>query len=212
MSPDVRDLNDERRREAVLAVVISQAAAVMRNDAPGAHAGNGQAGSNPEHIALRGPEFVANKNGTNVPCISDVSDADLAQSAVSLIERCAQLPVGQVRPMVRNGWLILEGEVEGRPQRRAVEDAMKGLDGIRGVSNNILIESEALAMRVSQKIDETFVRSARISAHRISVTASDHKIILSGCARSSAEREEAEIAAWAVRGVAHVVNRIRAAG
>ena len=90
------------------------------------------------------------------------------------------------------------------------EDAVRDLDGIRGVSNNILIESDALAQRVGQKIDEAFVRSALFSAHHISITASDHKIILSGCVRSVVERDEAEMAAWAVPGVAQVVNRLRA--
>jgi osmotically-inducible protein OsmY len=90
------------------------------------------------------------------------------------------------------------------------EDAVRDLDGIRGVSNNILIESDALAQRVGRKIDEAFVRSAVFSAHRVSITAYDHKIILSGCVRSLVESEEAEMAAWAVPGVAQVVNRLRA--
>ena len=67
-----------------------------------------------------------------------------------------------------------------------------------------------MAQRVSQKIDETFVRSAKLSAQRVSVTARDHQIILSGFVRSGEERAEAETAAWAVPGVAQVVNRIRA--
>jgi osmotically-inducible protein OsmY len=137
------------------------------------------------------------------------SDANLAQSVRSAIERNAFLPAGKVRSVVRNGWLILVGEVEGPIQKRMAEDAIRGLDGIRGVSNNILIESDALAQRVGQKIDEAFVRSALISAHHISITACDHKIILSGCVRSLVESEEAEMAAWAVPGVAQVVNRLR---
>jgi osmotically-inducible protein OsmY len=142
--------------------------------------------------------------------VSSPSDADLAQSALSAITRTELVPVGCVRPIVRNGWLILEGEVEGPLQKRAAEDAIRGLNGIRGMSNNILFESEVMAQRVSKSIDETFTRSARLSAHRIAVTARNHTIILSGAARTDAEREEAETAAWGVPGVAEVVNRIRA--
>jgi osmotically-inducible protein OsmY len=141
--------------------------------------------------------------------VDDSSDADLARLARSAIERNAFLPAGKVRPVVRNRWLILVGEVEGPVQKRMAEDAVRGLDGIRGVSNNILIESDALAQRVGQKIDEAFVRGALFSAHRVAITACDHKIILSGCVRSLVEREEAETAAWAVPGVAQVVNRLR---
>ena len=116
--------------------------------------------------------------------VDNSSDDDLARLARLAIERNAFLAAGKVRPAVRNGWLILVGEVEGPIQKRMAEDAVRDLDGIRGVSNNILIESDALAQRVGRKIDEAFVRSALFSAHHISITASDHKIILSGCVRS----------------------------
>jgi osmotically-inducible protein OsmY len=150
----------------------------------------------------------ANEIGAGA-AVDNCSDDDLARLARLAIERTAFLAAGKVRPAVRNGWLILVGEVEGPIQKRMAEDAVRDLDGIRGVSNNILIESGALAQRVGRKIDEAFVRSALFSAHHISITASDHKIILSGCVRSLVESEEAEMAAWAVPGVAQVVNRLR---
>jgi osmotically-inducible protein OsmY len=156
--------------------------------------------------ALEGDGANETEAGTGGGNCSDIEMERLAQSAIA---RRAFLAASKVRPVVRNGWLILVGEVEGPVQKRMAEDAVRDLDGIRGVSNNILIEADALAQRVGQKIDDAFVRSALFSAHRISITASDHKIILSGCVRSMVEREEAETAAWAVPGVAQVVNRLR---
>ncbi|HEX3576649.1 MAG TPA: BON domain-containing protein [Rhodopila sp.] len=138
-----------------------------------------------------------------------VTDVELAQSARAAIERKASAVAGKVRAVVRNGWLILEGEVTAPVHKRVVEEAVRGLNGIRGVSNNILIEGETMSRRVSQKIDEMFTRGARLSAHRIAVTTRDHKVILSGSVRCGAEREEAEAAARAVPGVAEVINRIR---
>jgi osmotically-inducible protein OsmY len=163
--------------------------------------------------AVRGPRIGG--AGATDASASDTAgqiftDAELAQSVLSAIRRAELLPIGKVRSVVRNGWLILEGEVEAPSQRRAAEEAVRGLNGIRGISNNILIESEVMAQRVSQKIDETFVRCAKLSAQRVSVTARDHQIILSGYVRSCEERAEAETAAWAVPGVAQVINRIRA--
>ena len=157
-----------------------------------------------------GGSDAGNEIAAGAAGVGSFSDAKLAQSALSAIERNALLPAGKVRSVVRNGWLILVGEVEKPIQKRTAEEAVRGLNGIRGVSNNILIESEAMAQRVAQKIDEMFVRNARLSAQRISITACDHKIILSGCVRSAVEREEAEMAAWTVPGVAYVVNRLRA--
>jgi osmotically-inducible protein OsmY len=136
------------------------------------------------------------------------SDIELTQSVQAAIRRSA-LASDTVRAVVRNGWLILDGEVEGPMQKRAAEDTVRGLTGIRGMSNNIQIICDTIARRVSQKIDETLTLGARLSAHRVSVMARDHTIILSGFVRTNQEREDAEAAAWAVPGVAEVINRIR---
>lgn len=144
------------------------------------------------------------------PGASEASDARLAELALAALGQNALVLTASVRPVVRNAWLILEGEVEAHLQRRAAEDAVRGIPGIRGVSNNILIESEIMAQRVSRRIDEAFISNARLSANKISVSACNHKIILSGSVRSGVEREEAETAAWGAPGVAQVVNRIRA--
>jgi len=148
---------------------------------------------------------------TGVVTGGNLSDIELAESVRAAMKRHKLLPFAKVRAVVRNGWLILDGEVENPGQKRSVEEAIKGLNGIRGISNNILIESEAIAQRVTRKINEAFIRGARLSAHRISVTARDHKVTLCGSVRSLIEREEAEAAAWAVPGVAEVVNRLRTA-
>ena len=157
------------------------------------------------HIA---PEISGSGSGGES---NRLSDAELTQSVLAAIRRNALASAGNVRPVVKNGWLILDGEVEGPLQKRAAEDAVRGVNGIRGISNNILIESEAMARRVRRKIDERFALGARLSAHRASVTVRDHVVILSGFVRTSVEREEAESAAWAVPGVAEVINRIRTA-
>jgi osmotically-inducible protein OsmY len=138
-----------------------------------------------------------------------LSDGALAELALSSIERGMSGGVKNAQTTVRGGWLILEGEVETPQQKRAVEEVVRHLGQIRGISNNIALEADALTRRVSRSIDEKFAASAHRRAHRILVTASDHRIILSGTA--TAERDEAEAAAWQVPGVAYVVNRIRPA-
>ena len=152
--------------------------------------------------------------GTNVSgeAASETTASGLLDSARSALAHNPLLPADKIRVVVRNAWLILEGEVQAHVQRQAAEDAVKDLPGLRGVSNNIVIESDVVAQRVSQKIDEAFIRNARLDASRISVTATDRKIILSGPVRSEVEREQAETAAWTVEGVAHVINRLRTVG
>ena len=212
MCPDLPLLYDIEQKQALEAAVdresLDQAcggnAAGVRN-----HPGGPRAASGAESTVPPVDRTVAGQVAAR-PGIA--TDADLVQLALAALSQNALVPSGKVRTVVRNGWLILEGEVEARIQRQAAKDAVKRLPGMRGVSNNILIESDVMAQRVSRKIDEAFVRNARLSASRISVTASNHKIILCGTVHSGTEREEAEAAAWAVPGVAYVVNRIRATG
>ena len=46
---------------------------------------------------------------------------------------------------IRNGWVILEGEVEWWYQKNAAEVAVRHLSGVRGVSNSISIKSTDIA-------------------------------------------------------------------
>jgi osmotically-inducible protein OsmY len=137
-----------------------------------------------------------------------LSDADLVQSALSALARSTVVPAGRFKAVVRDGWLILEGAVEAPYQKRAAAEAIRYLNGIRGFSNDLVIESDLVARRVSQKIAEAFTLSALLNSHRILIAVHDHKVTLTGSARSIAERDEAEAAAWAVPGVAAVINRI----
>lgn len=203
MGPNLQLYNDAERDLRKNLSTESQTTA-FKDNPNGRQAGGDRANpvSGGDLDSLTSPRPVAGK----------VSDAQLAELALSALGQNTLVPAAKVRSVVRNAWLILEGEVEARIQRQAAEDAVRGLPGIRGVSNNILIESEIMAQRVSRRIDEAFIRNARLSASRISVSACNHKIILSGSVRSGVEREEAERAAWGAPGVAHVVNRIRATG
>jgi osmotically-inducible protein OsmY len=201
MGPDLQLYNDAEQELRKNLATEDQTAAFKENPT-----GRQAAGDRANPVSGRDLDGLTPTH----PVAGKVSDAQLAELASSALGQNALVPTDKVRSVVRNAWLILEGEVEARIERQAAEDAVRGLPGIRGVSNNILIESEIMAQRVSRRIDEAFIRNARLSASRISVSACNHKIILSGSVRSGVEREEAERAAWGAPGVAYVVNRIRA--
>ncbi|HQT75881.1 MAG TPA: BON domain-containing protein [Rhodopila sp.] len=136
------------------------------------------------------------------------SDADLTDLVRHVLRR--KVDGGDlIRPAVRAGWLILEGEVETSAQKRSAEDAVRQIKGIRGISNNIMLINVVLVQRINDSIDRQFVFNARRSAHGIIVSAQDRRIILSGHVPSAFERDEAESVAWRVPGVLSVVNRIR---
>ncbi len=77
------------------------------------------------------------------------------------------------------------------------------------MSNLITVGAPSILIEdVECKIEEAFERGAELDARRIKVNMRDGKVILTGCVRSSIEREEDEDAARSVSGVLEVENQI----
>jgi osmotically-inducible protein OsmY len=102
----------------------------------------------------------------------------------------------------------LNGTLDWQYQKDAAARAVRDLAGVKGVTNDIRLQSRVQVTDVRDKIEAAFKRSAEIDARRINVNAQDGKIILSGNVRSWAERQEAERAAWAAPGVTQVEDRL----
>jgi osmotically-inducible protein OsmY len=79
---------------------------------------------------------------------------------------------------------------------------------VKGVTNSITVKPHVQPGDVQAKIEAAFKRSAEIDARRVSVSAQNGKVVLSGNVRSWAERQEAERAAWAAPGLTQVDDRL----
>jgi osmotically-inducible protein OsmY len=151
---------------------------------------------------------VANDLEVHLPSDSQRPDPDIARDAVAALK--AELPYSSanMKVIVKDGWLSLEGTAEWNYQRTRAEEAVRRIKGIKGVSNLIALKPRVAPSDIRSKIEDAFRRNAEIDAKSITVEADGTEVILKGTVRSWAERQEAERAAWRAPGVTKVDNRI----
>jgi osmotically-inducible protein OsmY len=136
------------------------------------------------------------------------TDADIAMAVERAIEWNVLVPDDKIHPMVENGWVTLNGEVEWDYQRRAAEVAVRDLLGVTGVSNRVVVKPKFTAADVEKKIREALERQADREAERIKIEVNGAHVTLSGKVHTWAERKAAQGAAWSAPGVANVINNL----
>lgn len=157
---------------------------------------------------VSGVAGVANDLKVQLPSEGQRSDPEIARDAVAALKNELPYSSANMKVVVKDGWLSLEGSAEWNYQRTRAEEAVRRIKGIKGVSNMIVLKPRVAASEVRSKIEEAFRRNAEVDAHNITVEANGTEVILKGTVRSWAERQEAERVAWRAPGVTKVENRI----
>jgi osmotically-inducible protein OsmY len=155
-----------------------------------------------------GVRAIANDIEVSLPSQDALPDPAIARDALAAIRRELPLFCEQLRVLVHQGHITLEGEVEWDFQRNAIERAVRGLKGVTAISNIIRIKPRIAPTDIKRRIEEAFHRSGAVDANHISVDANGGEVILRGKVRSWSEREEAQRMAWSAPGVAVVRNEI----
>ena len=176
---------------------------------------NGYATSFDEKLAavhavkrVAGVVAIADDIELHIPDANHRTDGEIAAAAAHKIAWCTTIPKGTVEITVRNGWIILEGEVEWWYQKNAAENVMHSISGVHGVSSSISIKSTDKIPAVGMGMESAFIRSAMLDASKIRVEIVGSNVILHGTVRTLAQREEAERIAWAAQGVFSVEDHL----
>jgi osmotically-inducible protein OsmY len=157
---------------------------------------------------VSGVAGVANEIRVSTTSAERRADAVLARDAVDAMR--ADLPdvAGNIKVLVSDGHVTLEGSVEWFWQRQRLESTVRAIEGVCTVANLISIAPSTVPDDIKRRIEAAFIRSAELDAHKVAVEAHDGEVTLRGTVSSLREKDEAQRTAWSAPGVRQVHNEI----
>ena len=163
-----------------------------------------------ERVALRvyGVKAVANELTVKPGHELERTDTEVAQDVLTALKLNGPVPEEKISVVVRDGRVTLKGIVSWEFQRAAAAHTVRDITGVRGVTNQIVLEPHLRIPDVKSKIEAALKRSTEVDACRVNVAVVDGKVILSGSVRSWFEKDEARQAAWSSPGVKDVDDQI----
>ncbi|AWM92798.1 ornithine aminotransferase [Pseudomonas sp. 31-12] len=158
--------------------------------------------------SLKGVRAVAEEIQVRPEKGAGTADDTIASRALKIINWSSDVPDGDIKIVVQNGWVALEGEVDWQYQKETVEWAVRKLSGVVGIDNRLTLRSRVDAGNIQRCIEDALKRSAEIDAEGIHVKVQGDVVILEGRVHLWRQRQVAERAAWSVPGVKEVIDHI----
>src|SRR6185437_1773415 len=157
---------------------------------------------------VRGVTAVANDLAVRAPLGGIPTDPEIARDAVLALKLELPYDWEDIRPIVKDGRVALEGTAEWHNQRERAEAAVRHLRGVLSVRNSISLKPRVAPTEIKHRIEEAFRRNAILDAQKITVDSRGSEVTLRGEVRSWAEHDQAQQTAWAAPGVLVVKNEI----
>jgi osmotically-inducible protein OsmY len=138
---------------------------------------------------VRGVLDVANDIEVRKSGSGQLNDAQIARTIRHTLEWDVFVPAVQIQSTVSHGWVTLDGRVGSYNERLQAERAITHLQGVRGVTNRIIVVTTLKPDRVKELIEEVLEVRADREAERIKVTVSESAVTLAGTVKSWEEKK-----------------------
>lgn len=136
------------------------------------------------------------------------SDDELTRIAQQALLEEPGVPRG-LTMRVANGHLTLEGCVQSFYQRACAERALRFVDGVHSINNQITVKPEISASDIKLHMVEQLQAHVLDEAHGIEVQVHDGHVTISGAVHSMTERRCVEESVRSAPGVQTVDNQLR---
>lgn len=141
-----------------------------------------------------------------------VDDLQLRHDIEAELDWDTRLDSRQVGVAVKNGVVALSGHVGSYAEKRAAEEAVQGIAGVRAVANDIVVELAPTAQRSDAELAEAAVaaleRNVAVPDEKIAVYVREGWITLEGKVAMWFQKSAAETAVSALPGVKGVSSNI----
>lgn len=159
-----------------------------------------------KHVS--GVKAVVDNVKVDLSLVSTKNDTDINSSVVKALQDNWAVPDQRLRVEVEQGWVTLEGILHWNFQRKAADNAIRYLEGVRGVIDKIKIEAEVKNELGTEMVEKALSRSWILDIDNIKVRVDGKTIFLRGIVKSLFQKEEAERIAWNTPGVWYVDNEL----
>jgi osmotically-inducible protein OsmY len=157
---------------------------------------------------VAGVGAVANDLAVRPHAAGNASDPEIAHEALQAIRQELPGTCENLRVMVRNRRVVLEGVANWQYIRVRAEDAVRRVPGILDIRNSIQLRPAIFDGDIKDAIEAAFERSAVVDSDHILVEVVGSEVTLTGKVRSWVERDEAHQAAWSAPGVTRVLDTL----
>lgn len=163
-----------------------------------------------EHVVKKIPGVKDVVNNVKVDLFTSAikSDKEITNLVTKALHENWAVPDHKIEVTVKDGWVTLKGILHWNFQRKAADNAIRYLNGVRGVIDKIKIEAEVKNEIKKELVEKALRRSWLLEVDNIKVRVDGKTIFLSGIVSSLFQKEEAEKIAWDTPGVWFVDNEI----
>ncbi len=157
---------------------------------------------------IRGVVDVKNELDVRLAIGSYRTDEGLERLAASIMQNHSALCDPLPRATAHDGWLTLSGVVTAEAQKRAAEDSLRDLAGIRGVANCIEVAPRAEDAGDAGTFRAAVRRRGKLGVKKLKVEVNGGAIAIDAKVTSCAERDALIELASCRRGIVSVEDRV----